>query len=206
MTMLEKQMNSIKKEIEKLEKSLATHQTRLEKKIANAEKANANWTVEEFENHRDTDMTQPQWAAYFELYSERMDVKDIKERLANAHKRLDKISPKVETKLQEIETENELTEKINHIESHWISKEEKKQQYEAWLKKFKAECLKDGIIIDEADANFVNGTTPNGKRFVIYINNGWTERSRYCYTLMINGDCLFTSGTFHKAYSYLMKN
>ncbi|MCQ2270997.1 MAG: hypothetical protein MJZ52_07215 [Bacteroidales bacterium] len=57
-----------------------------------------------------------------------------------------------------------------------------------------------------ADANFVNGTTPNGKRFVVYINNGWTDRSRYCYTLRINGTTLFTSGTFQTAYAMVVKS
>lgn len=204
-TMLEKKMNSIIKEIEKLEKSLATHEARLEKKIAKAEKVNANWTKDEFFQHRDTDMTDDQWAAYFDLSCERREVEDITRRLENAHSRLNKVSPKVESQIAEMESENEFTQKANRIESHWIDVEEQKKAYEKWLAEFKAECLKDGVIIDEADAHFVNGTTPNGKRFVVYINNGWTDRSRHCYTLRINGETLFTSGTFQIAYATIIK-
>lgn len=205
MTMLEKKMNSIIKEIEKLEKSLATHETRLAKKIAKAEKVNANWTRDEFFQHRDTDMTDDQWSAYFDMNCERREVEDITRRLENAHSRLNKVSPKVESQIAEMESEKEFTEKANRIETHWISAEEQKKAYEKWLAEFKSECAKDGVIIDEAYRNFVNGTTPNGKHFYIEINNGFTERSFYCYTLKINGETIFTSGTFTTAYSTIIK-
>ena len=46
-TMIEKKMNSIIKEIEKLNKSLERHQGLLQKKIEKCEKLNCNWTKEE---------------------------------------------------------------------------------------------------------------------------------------------------------------
>jgi hypothetical protein len=77
-------MNSIAKEIEKLKTSLTLHEARLAKKISNAEKVNANWTRDEFLAHRDTDMTEEQWGAYFDLIREQDEVKNITKRLENA--------------------------------------------------------------------------------------------------------------------------
>ena len=125
--------------------------------------------------------------------------------MENAHSRLNKVFPKVESQIVEMESEKEFTQKATRIESHWIGVEEQKKAYEKWLAEFKKECLEDDVVIDDANAHFVNGTTPNGKRFVVYINNGWTDRSRYCFTLRINGNTLFTSGTFQKAYATIVR-
>lgn len=205
-TMLEKKMNSIMKEIEKYEKSLATHEARLAKKVAKAESLNCNWNREEFFTHRDSDMNDAQWEAYFAKRCEENEVNDIKRHLENAFTRLNKIAPKVEAQMIANEAESEFTQKANRIEKHWLSVEEQQKKYEEWLKNFKAECLKDGVVIEEAHSTWVNGTTPSGKRFVCDINNGWTERSRYCYSLRIGGNTIFTSGTFTTAYSTIVKS
>lgn len=51
-----------------------------------------------------------------------------------------------------------------------------------------------------------HGITPSGKKFVWSGNNGMTERSRYCGTLILDGEMIFTSGTIAKAFEYILKN
>ena len=52
---------------------------------------------------------------------------------------------------------------------------------------------------------FKEGTTPNGKKWVLEMNSGWTERSRHCGTLTIEGEgTIFTSGTIAKAFEYIL--
>lgn len=50
------------------------------------------------------------------------------------------------------------------------------------------------------------GTTPNGNNWSLEMNNGYTARSRYCGTLYINGECIYTSGTVAKAFEYILNN
>lgn len=51
------------------------------------------------------------------------------------------------------------------------------------------------------------GTTPNGKQWVLCGNCGWSERSRYCGSLYIEGmGTIFTSGTLAKAFEYILEN
>lgn len=204
-TMVEKKAESIRKEIEKLEKSLARNKGILEKRIAKAEKVNANWSREEFFQHRDTDMTDAQWSAYFDKRSAESDIEDITERLENAKKRLSKILPKVE----EASAEKAETERLEVMESRFYraskSAEEREAEYQAWLKWFKAECLKDGVVIEEANGWVVYGKTRSGKRFCMFGNSGHTVRSLHCYTLKINGETVFTSGDFSTAYTIVKK-
>ena len=51
------------------------------------------------------------------------------------------------------------------------------------------------------------GVTVSGKRFIWEGNNGFTERSRYCGSLYIEGiGTVFTSGTIAKAVEYIINN
>lgn len=50
------------------------------------------------------------------------------------------------------------------------------------------------------------GMTPNGKKWVLEMNNGLEERSRYCGTLWIDGEMIFTSGRIEKAFEYILNN
>lgn len=211
MTMNEKRMNSIIKEIEKLAKSLERYRGVLEKKIEKCNKFECNWTKEEFLLHRDNDMTEKQWDAYFCKTIAEHDVEDTESRIENAEKRLAKITGKVEA---DMEVEKQRKE-IDSIENAWLSRlkeevektpEQRKEEYKEWLRQFKADCLKDGIIINEASNICITGNTPLGKRFSIYINNGFTERSFYCYTLKIDGQTIFTSGTFGTCYIVVKGN
>lgn len=205
MTMVEKRAESIRKEIEKLSKSLTTHKARLEKKIVKAEKVNANWTREEFFQNKDT-MTQDQWSAYFDKSLEEDEVAEIEKKLANAEKRLANILPEVEAKTEqnaEADRVSDMESKFYHISRK--SKEEQEAEYEAWERQFKAECLKDGIKIEEINGWAISGTTKSGKTFGVYGNSGYTERSLHCYTLYIDKQMVFTSGDFSTAYKLLKK-
>lgn len=49
------------------------------------------------------------------------------------------------------------------------------------------------------------GVTANGKKWTLDMNNGWTERSRYCGTLWIEGEgTVFTSGRLDKVFDYIL--
>ena len=51
------------------------------------------------------------------------------------------------------------------------------------------------------------GVTANGKKWMLEGNNGWTERSRYCGTLWIEGTgTVFTSGRLDKVFDYILNN
>jgi len=205
-TMIEKKAESIRKEIEKLETRLHRQQDLLTKKIAKAEKAGSNWGKEEFYEHRDTDMTQEQWAAYFDKYSAEEDVKETESRLENAKKRLNKLTPAIEKdEAAKCESERLTDMEARFYSASHKSKEEREREYEEWLANFKAECSKDGITIDGATGWMVYGTARNGKRFTMYGNSGQTVRSLHCYTLRIDGETIFTSGDFTTGYKILKR-
>lgn len=205
MTRKEQAVQSIQKEIDKLEKSLNRYKGLLEKKIAKCEKLNCNWNQEEYFAKRDSgELTQETFNAWFEKYGYERDVADTERRLENATKRLQKAIGEWEVEIEQNEAEQEFLNNANAIESNWLSiMKAREEEYKRWLENFKAECLQDGIVIDEATASFMNGTTKNGKQFCIYINSGWTDRSNHCYTLRINGTTYFTSGTFCRCYKYM---
>lgn len=49
------------------------------------------------------------------------------------------------------------------------------------------------------------GVTASGKKWILTGNNGWTERSRYCGTLYIEGEgTIFTSGKLDKVFDYIL--
>ena len=211
-TMIERQAASVQKELEKLNARLAREQAKLTKKIAAAEKLNATCTREEWFAGMREAYNNDQKDAWFEMECAKHDVEDTESHIANAEKRLAKLTGKVEAQQTANAAEAAEVERIGKIEIKMLSEEEikanaarRKEEYEKWLAEFKAECLKDGIIIDEACGRWFSGTTANGKRFHLDGNCGWTVRSRHCYTLTINGNTVFTSGEFVTAYRYLMQ-
>ena len=186
--------NTVVKEIEKLEARLAKAEARLEKKTALAEKYGVKemtvteyreWiaTVECDENYTIKNKEDiKKNGAYFDYRSAKSDVEDIKRHIENAEARLVK-------RLEAYEKEQELEKQIadaKSIEEKW------QLEFEAEQK----EWAKDGITLESRYA----GTTPQGKRFAIYGNCGWTMRSRRCFTLYIDGNVIFTSGYFWRAY------
>ena len=204
MTMAEKKMNSIQKEIEKLEKSLARYKGLLEKKVAKCEKLNCNWTREEmFDKREKGEMSQEQWSAYFDRIIEESHVEDTEDRLNNAGKRFSKAVEEYE----KVATKEAEDEEINAKELQWLENSQKHEdEYYVWLNQFRKECAKDGILIDKATNAYLYGHTASGKEFSMYINDGFTLRSLHSYTLRVNGVVLFTSGLFSTGYKYLKKH
>jgi hypothetical protein len=51
---------------------------------------------------------------------------------------------------------------------------------------------------------FKKGVTTQGKKWSLEMNGGYTQRSRYCGSLYIEGEgMIFTSGTLAKAFEYI---
>lgn len=125
------------------------------------------------------------WWDLVHVNSELKDVRDTiaryEKRLADAQNEVDKYHAEV-AKIEDIKAKEELMKK------------EFEDEQKEWAK--------DGITLEHR----YYGTTPNGKRFVIYGNNGWTERSWHCVTLKVDGCVIFTSGEFWRAYAYIQKH
>lgn len=209
-TMIERQAESIRKEIAKYEARLTREEGRAAKKREKAKALGCAWSQEEFFAHRDVDMTQKQWEAYFDMYSAEHDITRTREALENARRRLEKIAPKVEAAVARKDEQ----ERLSGLEAGWLrvalqnegkTAEEREREYQEWLAAFKLECLRDGVIILDANRAFVDGITRSGKRFFMSINSGFTARSFHCYTLTVDGVTLFTSGDFSTAYSRIIR-
>lgn len=186
--------NTVVKEIEKLTARLARAEEKLEKKTALAEKYGVKeMTVTEYREWISTVECDENYmiknkedikknGAYFDYRSAKSDVEDIKKHIENAEQRLVK---RFEAYEQEKELEKQIAD-AKSIEEKW------KLEFEAEQK----EWAKDGIILKDR----YSGTTPQGRHFSIYGNCGWTIRSRHCFTLYIDGETIFTSGYFWRAY------
>ena len=217
MTMNEKKMESIEKEIAKLAKSLERYERILEKKTAICIKLGCNWTDKEYENiinqlHKrhegetivpfgnDDDLiTGKQNGAYFDKEIAKDNVDDCKRKLENTERRYLKVSETVRHENEKNEKFRKAYAQASEMERQML-REKAEEEYQKWLAWFKAECLKDGITVEEACNSWVVGYTPNGKRFCFIINNGYTERSWHCYSLRIDGNTVFTSGEFWRCY------
>jgi len=217
MTMNERQVESIRKEIAKYEEQLAKREAKLAKKYAAAEKLDAVERKAEWDIGEEiqpgvvlrTKENQKKIGAWFSLESAKDEVEETKRHLENAHKRLSKLMPKAEAdseKREQDERADEMESKFFN-EAHMSEEEKAKRQaeYEAWVKWFKAECLKDGVVIDQINGWYINGTAKSGKPFILYGNSGYTERSRHCYTLRINKEVIFTSGEFSTCYNRIKR-
>lgn len=201
MTRAEIKVNSIQKEIEKLSNSMNRYTSILEKKVLKCEKLDCNWTREEMHSKQNNnEMSDAQWNAWFDKCIAEGDVESTQKRLENAFGRLEKANTELAKVLEKAESDKMIDAK----EIAWLEAREKSEdEYYAWLAEFKKECLKDGIIIDEAYASYMKGMTSKGKHFELYINNGYTERSLHSYALRIDNITYFTSGLFSTAYTYL---
>ena len=198
MKAIEIKHTSIMNELVKLNARLEKAQKNLEKKMAIAEKLGvADWTNEEHYEWMQTIETNNGWivnksdikknGAWFDVYRAKSDVTEIQRSIANAEKRF----AQAEAKLNEYHAELERIANLKEKE------ELRKLEFEAEQK----EWAKDGITLDGR----YYGTTPNGKKFIIYGNNGFTLRSWHCVTLRIDGETIFTSGEFWRAYG-VVKN
>lgn len=190
-----KEMNELEKLAARLERAEKT----LAKKKANAEKYGVSeWETEDRNAWLATVETKDGWivnkadidrnGAWIDLSMANREVEDIKGRIAKAEIRLAKAEEEVEKYHKEIEAIEDLQRK----EELWKLEFEEEQN----------EWLKDGIHLEGR----YYGTTPNGKHFYIERNHGWTERSLHCFTLTIDGETIFTSGEFWRAYGIIKKS
>ena len=212
-SMIERQVESVRKEIEKLNARKAREIAQLAKKTAAAEKIGANCTKEEWFAGMREAFTDEQRGAWFNMECAKDLVAETERGIANAEKRLAKLTGKFEAQQEATAARTQEETRIGKIEIRFLTAEQveanrkqKEAEYQKWLAEFKAECAKDGIKIEAACANWFEGWTKGGKWFQMAINNGYTIRSRHCYSLQIAGDTVFTSGEFMTAYRYLMKH
>ena len=200
MKMVEIKMRSITTELEKLYAKLERAEKKLAKATARAEKAGViDWTAEDRQNWMETVETN-EWhyivnkedieknGAWMDLFGARYDIKDIQRRIENTEARAEKAQEKVAEYHKQVEALADLKQK----------EELRKLEFEAEQK----EWAKDGITLEDR----YTGITPNGKRFGIWGNSGVTTRSWHCFTLYIDGEVIFTSGEFWRAYSIIKKS
>lgn len=186
------ELNKLNERLERAEKTLA-------KKLAIAQKLGvADMDVEQHREWLRTVPAENGWivnkedkkknGAWLDLFGAEREVADIKERITYAEKRHQKAEQMFEEYIAEVEK----------IEDLKMREELRKLEFEAEQK----EWAKDGITLEGR----YYGATPNGKRFYVLGNNGWTERSLHCFTLYIDGETIFTSGEFWRAYGVIKKS
>ena len=197
MKMVEIKHRSRMQELNKLSARLERAEKALAKKTAVAEKMGvADWTNDEHKEWLSTvETTDMGWiiskddqkknGAWFDLYGAKREVEDIKGQIERAEARF----AKAEEALEEYRKEVAQIESLKEKEELW--KLEFEQEQKEWAK--------DGITLEDR----YSGTTPQGKRFLIYGNNGFTNRSLHCFTLYIDGQTVFTSGEFWRAYGVI---
>lgn len=201
MKMVEIGYRSKVKEFEKLNARLQRAEKALEKKLAVAVKLGVSeWTNDE---HREwlegVETTENGWiinksdikknGAWFDLSLARDEVKVVREEIERAEKRLERAEDKLEAYHAEVRALDDLKAKEDLM----------RKEFEAEQK----EWAKDGITLERR----YSGITPQGKHFSIERNSGWTDRSRHCYTLYLEGvGVVFTSGEFWRAYSVVKYN
>ena len=197
MKMIEIKLRSLTTEMNKLIEKKARIESKLEKTTAKVEKLDCKWTWEQHREWLINAPTENGWltnkedvkknGAWFDWSRAQDDLNEVNGRIERLQSRIEQAEVKVDEYHAEIE-------KI----------EDAKKREELWKLEFEAEqkeWAKDNIKLE---GRYV-GTTPSGKRFSIYSNNGWTERSLHCFTLYIGGEVIFTSGEFWRCY-LIIKN
>lgn len=93
-----------------------------------------------------------------------------------------------------------LQERINSTSNYNKTKEK-------LLKVAEKEGVKSLCSVVIMAGRYCTGLTANNKKYIWEGNSGYTERSRYCGSLYIEGvGTIFTSGRIEKAVEYLIKN
>ena len=199
MKMVEIKLKSLTNEMDKLLKQKERAEKKLNKTLAKVEKLDCKWTKDE---HKEWMSNAPKddnmWlvdkndvkknGAWFDWICATHEVEDINRRIENCTTRMEKAIVKVDEYRTEV-----------------AKLADAKKREELWKLEFEAEqkeWAKDGITLESR----YSGLTPNGKKFVIYGNCGWTERSRHCFTLKIDAQTIFTSGEFWRCYMTIKKN
>lgn len=76
---------------------------------------------------------------------------------------------------------------------------------EKLIKSFKGYNFSN-VTIDTMSSNCIYGQTHDGLSFSWYRNSGYNERSAFCGRLLVNDQCVFTSGSIAKAISHIAKS
>ena len=118
------------------------------------------------------------------------------EERAEIRSRIEKI---IGTKEYAMRIASDLTERIQNA-SRW------QKEYEKLAKVFLENGEKALAMNFIQKGHFYEGVTASGKKWELEGNNGWTERSRYCGRLWIEGEGpVFTSGKLDRVFDYIMK-
>lgn len=190
------------KELQKLTERLEKAEQRYAKKLEAAKKAGvAEWSNEERRQWLATCEKTPDgvWlvnkedckrnGAWMDMVGAADDVEELKDRIERAERRTQKAEAAYTEHVKEVEAIEDLKRK----------EELQRLEFEAEQR----EWAKDGITLEAR----YRGKTPKGKGFSIVGNNGWTNRSRHCFTLYLEGQgVVFTSGEFWRAYGVIKKS
>jgi DNA repair exonuclease SbcCD ATPase subunit len=187
------------KELEKLNTQLERAEKAYEKKLEAAKKFGVeNWTADDRHEWIQTVPTtqsgffinkadEKKNGAWWNLITAKSEIEDLTGRIERAEKRLAKSEQEV----------NAYYEELDKIADLKAKEELMKKQFEQEQKEWK----KDGITLESRYL----GYTPQGRRFTIHGNNGFTNRSLHCFQLIIDGETIFTSGEFWRAYSEIKR-
>lgn len=187
------------KELEKLNAQLDRAKKAYEKKLAVAQKYGVDGWTQADHNEFLTNAETTEFGylvnkadiktntAWFDMVCAEEEIKDIEGKIQRAEARLEKAETELAAYHEEIERVATLQEK------EALKKLEFEQEQKEWLK--------DGIHLE---ARYY-GTTPKGKRFTICGNSGYALRSLHCFQLIIEGETIFTSGEFWRAYAEIKK-
>lgn len=199
MKMVEITFRSYQKDLEKLNTQLEKAESAYNKKLAAAKKYGVeNWTSNDRHEWIQTVETtesgflinkadEKKNGAWFDMICAESRIEEIKSSIERAEKRLAKAEQEVSTYYEELDKLADLKAK----------EELMKKQFEQEQKEWK----KDGITLESRYL----GYTPQGRRFTIHGNNGFTNRSLHCFQLIIDGETIFTSGEFWRAYSEIKR-
>lgn len=131
------------------------------------------------------------------------ELKDIERSINSTTKNLNKYTDRFEAEQHCAQIDAEINERANYADR--LADKLTEEEIKAMQEQVRREWAKDGIIIEEFRDYGLYGTTPSGKHFSTYINNGMTERSWHCYTLFIDGAVMFTSGTMANCYKTIKR-
>lgn len=118
---------------------------------------------------------------------------------------IEQINERIDLMIGSYSDNEKLVESLSLSER--ISARDKYRKHRERLVKIAEKCGEKSLQLTLVGSGALkHGVTPGGKKIVWYGNNGMTERSRYCGTLVINGETIFTSGTVARAFEYILNN
>ena len=118
-----------------------------------------------------------------------------REQRQEAMKRIEKL---IGTKAEARALSDDLSERINNVNRY-------NKQFDELMKVFEKNGEKALAMNFIQEGRSARGITASGKRWTLDANHGWTERSRYCGTLWIEGEgTIFTSGRIDKVFDYIL--